>query len=64
MFKRAAKARGENISALVLNYIALHFLQIYETNGEQMLREHLEYELARYLEYGLRSDYQHELPLF
>ncbi len=62
-FQEAAKQRGEHIPAQVLNFVVLHFLQLYETADEQMFHEHLRYEIANYLKSGLRTDYQRELPL-
>lgn len=61
-FHEAEEHRGEHIPALYLNYIVLHFLQLYETLG-QHFREHLEYEVNKYLAEGLREDYKRELRL-
>ena len=62
-FQQAAQQRGEHIPALRLNFIVLKFLQVYEEMGEQMLREHLQYEVDRYLASGLRPEYQKDLRL-
>jgi hypothetical protein len=62
-FRQAAEKRGEHIRAENLNFIILKFLQVYETMGERMLQEHLQYEVDRYLALGLRPDYRRELSL-
>lgn len=62
-FRAAAERSGERIPALQLNGIALKFYQVYEELGEEMMHEHLEYEINRYLELGLRPEYTRELPL-
>ncbi len=63
-FRQASEQRGERIPALILNYIVFKFLQVYEMMGEQMLQEHLQYEVDKYLAEGLRPNYRQELPLF
>ena len=62
-FHEAAGRRGERIPALYLNTIVLKFLQVYEMMGEQMLVQHLRYEVDKYLDSGLRPEYMQELPL-
>jgi hypothetical protein len=63
-FREAAAERGEHIPAGYLNTIVYKFLQIYEMMGEDMLYEHLKYEIEKYIEEGLREDYKKELNLF
>lgn len=63
-FRQVAIQRGELIPAGVLNHIVLKFLQIRETYGDNMVDEHLKYELEKYLNEGLRPDYQREIKLF
>ncbi|GAB4364319.1 MAG: hypothetical protein Kow0042_02850 [Calditrichia bacterium] len=63
-FRQASEQRREHIPALILNFIVFKFLQVYEMMGDQMLQEHLQYEVEKYLEEGLRPDYRQELPLF
>ena len=62
-FRQVAEQRGERIPALNLNFIVWKFLQVYEMMGEQMLQEHLQYEVEKYLASGLRPDYLRELRL-
>jgi len=56
-FKRVADERGENIDGLALALIASKFVRVYESMGRLMYREHLKYELEKYLKEGLRQDY-------
>lgn len=63
-FQEAAERRGEHIPALFKNHIALKFFQVYELSGDEFMREHLQYEVSKYLAEGLRQDYQRDLPLF
>ena len=63
-FRQASQQRGELMPALILNFIVFKFLQVYEMMGEQMLQEHLQYEVQKYLAEGLRPDYRQELSLF
>lgn len=63
-FKEASKQRNEHIQAGYINTIVLKFIQIYEIGGDTMFKEHLGYEIKKYLIEGLRSDYKQELKLF
>lgn len=63
-FQSAAKARGERIPATILNNIVLYFLQSYQMFGEVRCESHLQYEIAKYTEDGLREDYKRHLSLF
>ncbi|WP_395679444.1 hypothetical protein [Dokdonella sp.] len=63
-FRAAAESRGERIAAEQLNRIALKFLQVREQSGDEFYREHLDYEIDRYLNSGLREDYQKGIRLF
>ncbi len=63
-FREASKQRDETITAGKLNMIVFHFLQIKEANGDAFVIEHLEYEIEKYIESGLRESYQKELDLF
>lgn len=62
-FQSAAQARGEHLRAGVINRIVLKFLQVKESMGTALLDDHLSYEVEKYRLEGLRSDYQHDLPL-
>lgn len=63
-FRQVATQRGEIISAGVLNNIILKFFQAYEGYGQKMFDSHLNYELLKYQNEGLRPDYKIELNLF
>ena len=63
-YRKAASERNEEIPAGIINLIVLQFLQVKETMGEAFLDDHLVYEIEKYLEEGLRADYQQELNLF
>ncbi|MBN8571317.1 MAG: hypothetical protein J0M18_16975 [Ignavibacteria bacterium] len=64
-FKAEASQRGERIPAVNLNSIALKFMQVYEMSGEEFFNEHLEYEIIKYHNEGLREDYKrHEITFF
>ena len=60
-FKAAGEHRVEIIPGSVLFNIAVKFLFLYETSGRKFYLEHLEYELSRYMEYGLREDYKRDI---
>lgn len=63
-FKDVARERGEELQAGWLNTVALKFLQVKEKMGEVFMDEHLSYELDKYRQEGLRSDYKKDLQLF
>ncbi len=58
-YRAVENKRGEVIPAKSLFAISFHFMQVYETQGQTFYEEHLEYEISKYLEAGLR-DYQKE----
>lgn len=63
-FTSASKVRAERIPAVNLNFIALKFFQVYEMMGEEGMNSHLDYEVEKYLEEGLRAEYNQPLELF
>jgi hypothetical protein len=65
-FQEAARRRGEQIPipAELINRIVSGFLQMYEKMGESFMREHLRYEIDKYMREGLRPDYKRPLPFF
>lgn len=63
-FQQVARARGEHIPAGSINSIVWKFLQVNEMLGSDMVDEHLNYELEKYRQEGLRPDYQQNLELF
>jgi hypothetical protein len=63
-FKNASEERGEFVSAEILNLIAIGIFGVYEMMGEEMMNEHLDYEVERYKSSGLRDEYKKGLKLF
>lgn len=63
-FRNASNKRNERILANNLNTIAMKFFNVYEEFGEDFMKEHLKYEVDKYLNEGLRPEYQRELSLF
>ena len=63
-FREASKQRGEHLPAGIRNFIVWKFLQVKEMMGPEMLDSHLEYEVQKYLQEGLRPGYRQELRLF
>jgi hypothetical protein len=63
-FRKASSEKQERIPANNLNTIAMKFFKVYEEFGEDFMQEHLEYELKKYANEGLRTDYQKEISLF
>jgi hypothetical protein len=63
-FRDQAELRNERIKSNCLNTIALKFFNVYEEFGEDFMKEHLEYELDKYLKEGLRPEYQRGISLF
>lgn len=57
-FKIAAEGKNTLIPTANLNRIALIFMQIYEQFGDEHCLNHLNYEIEKYLEEGLRADYK------
>lgn len=60
-FKEAAEQKGENIPGGYLMTIAMKFFAVYEMGGEKFYYEHLNYEIHKYLNEGLREDYKRNL---
>jgi len=56
-YRAVENKRNEVIPAKSLFAISFHFMQVYENEGQKFYEEHLDYEIAKYLEVGLR-DYQ------
>lgn len=63
-FREVSDQRGERLPAGTLNYIVWKFLQVSEMLGHEMVDQHLAYETQKYLQEGLRPDYQQDLKLF
>lgn len=63
-FHLASERRGERLSAGVKNSIVFKFLQVKEMLGADMVDAHLKYEVEKYLQSGLRDEYNQELKLF
>lgn len=57
-FKDAAEQRGEEIPGKYLTTIVIQFFAIYEKAGNDFYIKHLNYEITKYLEEGLREDYK------
>jgi hypothetical protein len=63
-FRQASDQRGERLPAGTMNFIAWKFFQVNEMMGPDMLDSHLEYEVQKYIQEGLRPDYRQDLKLF
>ena len=63
-FRKASSEKQERIPANNLNTIAMKFFKVYEEFGEDFMQEHLEYELKKYANEGLRPEYQRGISLF
>lgn len=63
-FRKASTEKQERIPANNLNTIAMKFFKVYEDFGEDFMQEHLEYELKKYANEGLRPEYQKGISLF
>ncbi len=63
-FKNASNKRNERIPADNFNTIAVKFFNVYEQFGEDLMREHLEFELEKYRKEGLRPEYQKGISIF
>lgn len=57
-FKQAGMQKGEYIPGEVLLKIAACLVMARALTGEDFYREHLQYELAKYMQEGLREDYK------
>ena len=62
-FREVAKQRGEVLPATRVNYIVLYFLQNNELFGGEHMNSHLEYELRKYFNEGLRPTYCDDIRL-
>lgn len=60
-FKEAGEQKGEHIPGGYLMTIAMKFFAVYEMSGEEFYYEHLNYEVNKYINEGLREDYKHNL---
>lgn len=63
-FRKASKEKNEHIPPDNLNTIAMKFFNLYEEFGEDFMKEHLEYELKKYANEGLRPEYKKGISLF
>jgi len=63
-FQDVSDQRGEHLSEGILNHIVLKFLNVNELLGDGMLEQHLDYEIQKYRQEGLRPDYRQNLQLF
>ncbi len=64
-FNEAAAKKGEFIPSDNIAYIALMFMQIYESSDEKFLNEHYEHEMMVYNSHGLRKEYaENKISLF
>jgi len=63
-FKKASHQRNENIQTEYLFTIFMKFFGVYEKFGKKYCDEHLQYEINKYLNEGLRDDYKQDLKLF
>ena len=63
-FRKASSEKQERIPADNLNTIAMKFFKVYEDFGEDFMQEHLEYELKKYANEGLRPEYKKGISLF
>jgi len=63
-FRNESKKKNERIPANNLNTIAMKFFNVYEEFGEDLMQDHLKYELKKYLNEGLRPEYQRGISLF
>jgi len=63
-FREESEIRKERIKANYLNTIAFKFFNVYEQFGKDFMTEHLEYELKKYANEGLRPEYQREVSIF
>ncbi len=63
-FRKVGLEKQERIPVNNLNTIAMKFFKVYEEFGEDFMQEHLEYELKKYANEGLRPEYQKGISLF
>jgi hypothetical protein len=57
-FTRVSRDRSETLETIELSNLTTKFIHIYEQFGLKMYQEHLEYELEKYREEGLRDNYK------
>lgn len=60
-FKDTAEKKGERIPGGYLLTIAMKFIIVYATADEKFYYEHLNYEIDKYMNEGLREDYKQNL---
>ena len=60
-FTTASDQKGEHIPGGYLMTIAMKFFAVYELSGEDFYYEHLNYEINKYVNEGLREDYKRNL---
>jgi len=60
-FKEAGEQQGEHIPGGYLMTITMKFFAVYEMSGEKFYYDHLNYEINKYLNEGLREDYKRNL---
>lgn len=56
-FTNVSRDKREELEAMELSLITSKFITLYEQFGLKLYEEHLEYELAKYHEEGIREDY-------
>ncbi len=62
-FSAASSIRAEQIPEGVINYIAFHMFVMGADVGKQFIESHLDYEVSKYQESGIRPTYNQELNL-
>ena len=60
-FTQASEQKGEHIPGGYIMTIAMTFFAIYEKHGEDFYYKHINYEINKYLNEGLREGYKHNL---
>lgn len=60
-FKNSAQEKNETIPGGYLLTIAMKFIIVFATTGEQFYKDHLAYEINKYIHEGLREDYKQNL---
>lgn len=63
-FLKVAEERGELLETGNINMIVLYFLEQYRSTSRDFYRSHLDYEIIKYTNEGLRTSYQKPLTLF
>ena len=60
-FTQAGEQKGEHIPGGYIMTIVMTFFAAYEKYGEDFYYDHLNYEINKYLNEGLRENYKHNL---